>query len=960
MTTTPSERAEVPARLLAVVGQLVGEVHPADQGRLEISLDSSFDRDLGLDSLTRVELLARIEKAFTVALPERLLATAETPRDLLRVLAEAGPAPVFVPPPGGSALVAAPTDGVRAPAAAATLVEVLRHHAENHPERLHIRLYRDEDEGETITYGELWREASRLAAGLQRFGLAAGEAVLIMLPTGREYFLAFAGILLAGGVPVPLYPPGRPKQVEEHLRRHAAIAANCLARMMVTMAEAVPFARLMHQQVPSLTRVATPAEFLAAGREQPLHPPQLNTGHTAFLQYTSGSTGLPKGVVLSHANLLANIRAMGRAAKVSSADVFVSWLPLYHDMGLIGAWLGSLYYACPLVIMSPLTFLARPLRWLTAISRYRGTLSAAPNFAYELCRRRISDEELAGLDLASWRCAFNGAEAVSPATIAGFCDRFAGCGFQPTAMMPVYGLAESSVGLAFPPLGRGVRVEQLNRALLMARGLAEPAAADDPAPLSLAGCGLPLPGHQIRVVDGYDRELPDHQEGQIQFLGPSATSGYFRNPDQTRSLFHGPWLDSGDRGYLAAGELFITGRSKDIIIKAGRNIYPMELEEAVGELAGIRRGNVAVFGAVDPRSGSERLVVLAETRKRRPEELAALRTAINTVISDLTGSGPDEVVLAPPNTVPKTSSGKIRRRASRELYEQGALGRPARPVWLQLTAFALAGSGIRLRQAGRQLGVLAYAAYCWLLFGLAAPLAGLAAALLPTLASRWRCNRFLARLAFRLAGLGLEVEGEDNLPGPGVASVLAVNHASYLDALVLVGALPYPCAFVAKAELRDHRLLRWLLPRMGVAFVERFAKEKGVEDAQKLGALAASGRSLLFFVEGTFMRMPGLLPFRLGAFETAIQGGLPLVPVAIRGSRPVLRGDSWFPRRGRLRVSIGEPFDSAALRVQAAGDRWRAVLALRDQVRGWLLVHSGEPDLADERSSVLSAPSPPA
>lgn len=958
MTTNREEQKRTPETILAIVDQLVREVHPASHGQLHITLDSSFDRDLGLDSLTRVELLSRVEKSCRVALPERILATAETPRDLLRVLSTAGSAPV----PAGVAVPPvqpAPAGGAAAPATAATLVEVLRYHAESHPGRLHIRLYRDEDEGETITYGELWREATALAAGLQSFGLAAGEAVLVMLPTGREYFLTFAGILLAGGVPVPLYPPGRPKQIEEHLRRHVAIAANCLARMMVTMDEAVPFARLMHQQVPSLARVATAAEVLAAGREYPLHPPHLSEGDTAFLQYTSGSTGMPKGVVLSHANLLANIRAMGRAAAVSSADVFVSWLPLYHDMGLIGAWLGSLYYACPLVIMSPLTFLARPLRWLTAISRFGGTLSAAPNFAYELCCRRISDEELAGLDLSSWRCAFNGAEAVSPATLEGFSGRFGGCGFRSTAMMPVYGLAESSVGLAFPPLGRGVRIDRIDRALLMAKGVAAPAAPDDQAPLSLAGCGLPLPGHQIRIADRNERELPERQEGRVQFLGPSSTSGYFRNPEQTATLFHGPWLESGDLGYQADGELFITGRSKDIIIKAGRNIYPVELEEAVGELEGIRRGNVAVFGTVDPRNGTERLVVLAETRKRRPEELAELRSAVNTLISDLTGSAPDEVVLAPPNTVLKTSSGKIRRRASRELYERGEIGRPGRPVWLQLAGFVLAGSGIQMRQGWRQLGILAYAAYCWFLFGLAAPFSCLAVALLPTINSRWRFNRALVRLAFRLAGLGIKVDGQGNLPGPEVACVLAVNHASYLDALILAGALPYPFAFVAKAELRDHWLLRLLLPRLGVVFVERFAREKGIEDSQKLGVLAGGGRSLLFFVEGTFMRMPGLLPFRLGAFETAVQGGRPMVPVSIRGSRPVLRGDSWFPRRGQLRVVIGEPIDSLALRAQAAGDRWRASLALRDQVRGWLLTHTGEPDLADERNSVLSGAIPP-
>ncbi len=947
MTGPERNRADGSEAVLAVVAGLVGEVHSTEPPAA-ITLDSSLDRDLGLDSLTRVELLARLEKTFGVSLPERVLAIAETPRDLLRSIQTAGSstsstaATAPPPTPGPSE----DTSRLAPPEQAATLVEALRHHAERHPDRLHIRLFSDSGEGEIITYGELWAEAGEVAAGLQHFGLAAGETVLLMLPTGRDYFRAFAGVLVAGGVPVPVYPPGRIKQIEEHLRRHAAIAANSQARLMITTPEAQPFARLMQQ-----TGMKSVAELLAAGAGQPLHRPERAGADTAFLQYTSGSTGMPKGVILSHANLLANIRAMGRALMVTSEDIFVSWLPLYHDMGLIGAWFGSLYFACPLVLMSPLSFLTRPIRWFQAISRYGGTLSAAPNFAYELCRRRIEESELEGIDLSSWRCAFNGAEAVSPATIEGFHDRFAPWGFRAESMKPVYGLAENSVGLAFPDPGRTARIDHVSRRSLMRSGRAEAAGADHADTLSLVGCGLPLPGHQIRIVNDRDRELPDRREGHIQFLGPSATSGYFRNPEQTAALFHGPWLDTGDLGYLADGELFITGRSKDIIIKGGRNIYPVELEEEIGKLEGVRSGNVAIFGAPDREQGTERLVVLAETRKRRPEDLAELRGAITGIITDLTGEPPDEVVLAPPNSVPKTSSGKIRRRASRELYEQGRIGQPRKAVWLQVATFALAGLGNRLRQGFRRLKATSYAGWCWLLFGLATVPAVTGIILLSTIRIRWRWLHHLVRLTLRLARLPLRVTGLDNLPS--CPAILIANHASYLDGIIMIGVLPNPCGFVAKAELRQNRFLGWLLSRMGTEFVERFDREQGVSDSRRLAELAGSGRSLCFFPEGTFTRMPGLLPFRLGGFVTAVSGKLPVVPIALRGSRSILRAGSWFPQRGLIRVEIGPPLDIPAIIAQTGGDNWRAALELSLQTRAWLLDHCGEPNLAQERPPLL-------
>jgi acyl-CoA synthetase (AMP-forming)/AMP-acid ligase II len=323
---------------------------------------------------------------------------------------------------------------------------------------------------------------------------------------------------------------------------------------------------------------------------------------------------------------------MGQAVQITSTDVFVSWLPLYHDMGLIGAWLGSLYYACPLVLMSPLAFLARPVRWLWAIHKHRGTLSAGPNFAYDLCTRRIDERDLEGLDLSSWRVAFNGAEPISAVTLARFNERFVPYGFRPEAMAPVYGLAEAALGVAFPPLGRAPHIDRIQREPFMRSGQALPATAHDATACQFVACGQPLPGYQIRVVDATGHEVGERQEGRLEFQGPSTTSGYFHNPEATGRLFHNAWLDSGDLAYMVGSTVYLTGRAKDLIIRAGRNIYPHELEEAIGDIADVRRGCVVVFGSPDPVTGTERLVVLAETRQTDPGVLVRLRGQIETML----------------------------------------------------------------------------------------------------------------------------------------------------------------------------------------------------------------------------------------------------------------------------------------------------------------------------------------
>jgi len=931
------DRQEAARRLLQIARDLARELHPHRARAARATLDASLDRDFGLDSLGRVELWGRVERAFGVRLPESLLGEVRTPRDLLSALLAGGARRAAPEPERVEHAVAGPVEAI--PERVATLLEVLEWHVEAHPERPHLILRVDAQGEEVVSYRSLRDGARRVAAGLHARGHGPGESVAIMLPTSRGFFEAFVGVLLAGGVPVPIYPPARPAQIEEHLRRQAGILSNALATALITVPEARRTAGLLRSLVAGLHTVET-VDDLGASGAVPAVQPVVGPADTALLQYTSGSTGQPKGVVLSHANLLANIRAMGDRLEVSAADVFVSWLPLYHDMGLIGAWLGSLYHAVPAVILSPLQFLARPESWLWAIHRHRATLSASPNFGFELCIRRISDADVKGLDLSSWRFAANGAEPVSPATVSRFTQRFAPYGFRPETMAPVYGLAECCVGLAFPPLGRAPIVDRIDRDSLARRGQAVPAGPGARDPIELAACGRPLPGHEIRIVDATGREVAERIEGRMQFRGPSATRGYFRNEQKTRELFHGDWLESGDLAYVAGGDLYLTGRTKDLIIRAGRNVYAHEVEEAVGDLPGVRKGCVAIFGSTDPEAQTERVVVLAETRIEDSAALAALRQRIDEVAAALLEGPPDAVVLAPPHTVLKTSSGKIRRAACRELFEQGRVGTRPRAVWWQVVRLAWAGLVPRMRERVSVVTTFLYAGYWWTLLVSLGSVTWLLVLALRSTSARFALMRAAARTMLRLSGTPLTVEGLRQPPaGP---CVLISNHASYIDGMVLFAGLPHGCRFVAKKEFEEQRVAGPFLRRIGALFVERADPRGGVEDTRRVAeALKAGGpQPIAFFPEATFFRMPGLLPFKMGAFLVAAETGVPVVPAALRGTRSILRADQWLPRRGRVELRLGEPIVPRAA-------SWQAAVELRDAARARVLEMCGEPDLGD-------------
>jgi acyl carrier protein len=893
---------EVEAQTLEIVRALLRELG-SHQAADKASPESSFERELGLGSLERVELLVRCESRFGVRLPDEIAQQGETVAEWVRAIVDGGAAVAVrtryrITPPDRHA----PPE----PATASTLIEVLRRHAEIEPNRVHIHLPEDET-GQDITYGELLDVASAVAAALRAKGLRRDETVAIMLPTCADFFYAFFGVLLAGGIAVPIYPPARPDKIEEYVQRQVRILQNAQVRFLITFGRVKAVSHLMGVNLPSLLEVTTVEGLRQAGKGVPLR--SADTSETGFIQYTSGSTGDPKGVTLSHANILANVRGIGWAVKVRPTDVVVTWLPLYHDMGLIGSWLFALYWATPITVLSPLAFLSRPERWLWAMHDARGTLCPAPNFSYELCARKIPDRAIEGLDLSSWRVAINAGEAVLPDTLARFCERFAKYGFRPEAFMPCYGLAESSVALSMPPVDRGAVVDAIRREPFEKEGRAEPADEGEANRLRFVGAGLPLPDHEIQIRDAGGCVLGERVQGKVWFRGPSRTSGYYRNPQATAAVLDaGGWMDSGDLGYWAGGEIFITGRLKDLIIKGGRNIVPQEVEEAASNVQGVRRGCVASFGAPDPASGTERLVVVAETRITARQELDRLEADIVRAIEAAVGIPPDVVRVVSPQVVPKTSSGKVRRQETRSLFLSGKLDARKRAPWLQLVRLALGNAGSWAALAARRAGRLVR--QWWdeaLLLALCA-----AVRVVPARSAVWR----LARAYLWLSRHDVEVQGA--LRGP---AVLVSNRAGRLDPVVVAAAVRGPVWFADPAALAG-------LPRSSADLLRRLvaAPLYGPRAKHAIRRVLQKDGIVVVFPESAIGEAPRRSRFRLDAIHAAVDTASPLYPAAITGTEHILESARHPALRKKVKVVIGEP-------VWSRGRDVREIARLREDLR---------------------------
>jgi amino acid adenylation domain-containing protein len=561
---------------------------------------------------------------------------------------------------------------------AATLVELLRRAADEQPnEQLYSFLSSGDTADQSLSYAELDRRARAVAALLQQLD-AAGERVLLLYPPGLEYIVAFFGCLYAGAIAVPAYPP----QLNRPAPRLQAIVADAQATIALTNGQILANMEQRFAHAPDLAALRwLSLDGLDRDLTQRWQPAALSTETLAFLQYTSGSTSTPKGVMLTHGNLLYNLSQIERCFGHSTASRGVIWLPPYHDMGLIGGVLQPLYAGFPVTLMAPVAFLQRPFRWLQAISETRATTSGGPNFAYELAARKVTPEQRATLDLSSWRVAFTGAEPIRPETLDLFAATFAECGFRREAFYPCYGLAEATLivsggELAAPPIVRHFH------GLALGQNLAVAADANQEGSRGLVGCGQNLPQQQIVIANPETlAQARPGEIGEIWVASPSVAQGYWQQPEATERTFGarlsdtsaGPFLRTGDLGFVQDGELFITGRLKDLIIIRGRNHYPQDIELTVEQsYPGLRPGCGAAF-AIE-RDGEERLVVVQELERRaKNADIAELAAAIRQQVAaqhDLQVYG---VVLIKAGTIPKTSSGKIQRHACRVKFEDGTL-----------------------------------------------------------------------------------------------------------------------------------------------------------------------------------------------------------------------------------------------------------------------------------------------
>jgi len=920
-------------QLIDIVKGFLAEFKP-ERALSAIVLEASLDRDLGIDSLGRVELFLRIERHFEVSLPESLMVEAESLQDIANSLIEAKPSFKKMPHDFVEKLEQSRID----PHASNTLIDLLYKYALNDPNRPHLYLQNEQGEEQIIRYGQLLREAQKTAYGLCELGLKQYDTVAIMLPTSEAFFYAFLGVLLAGGIPVPIYPPMRPDKIEEYAVREAAILNNAGVRVLITFSKIESLGKLLKIFIKSLKAVTT-VPLLQSTKNQSLPSLYIKGADAAMIQYTSGSTSAPKGVLLSHDNLLANIRAVALGANVGPTDVGVSWLPLYHDMGLIGAWFAGLYHGFPLTMMSPLTFLSRPERWLWAIHYHRGTLSAGPNFAYELCVRKIREADIEGLDLSSWRLAFNGAEAVNPRTLERFVKKFEPYGFKETCFYPVYGLAECSVGLTFPPVGRGPKVDVISRAIFEQEQRAVPvnpsSKINKTEVLEFVACGKPLPEHDIRIVDAEGNEVDERTVGSLQFCGPSAMRGYYQNPEATQAIYQQGWWDTGDYAYLVDGEVYITGRKKDIIIKAGRNLYPQEIEEVAAQVSGVRKGCVVAFGVEDPKWGTEVLILVAETLETHKKAQEKMIAEITDKISAVLGLPPDQVVLVPPRTIPKTSSGKLQRAACKSAFKAGKLVKPGLPVWMQITKLYVKGIGVSILGIANKIGRFFYTLYVILLV-LVLGLLTCSCILLFPRNSASRALKFFCTCFVRLLGYPVQIENKQAKQAQDISPMVYVcNHASYIDPVLLLSVLPPNVHVVAKNEVMHWPILGRALKKLGYPTVERLDVSKSLAATESIMESIKQGYSVIIFPEGTFTYATGLRPFKLGAFKIAVDAGIPLCPIALQGTRHFMRGDQWLMHLTRFKITIAEP-------IIPEGRDWNEVTRLHALARTEIAKACGE------------------
>ena len=559
-----------------------------------------------------------------------------------------------------------------------TVVEALENAAAKAEAWRGFRFVQDEGGAEPFfSFAGAERASARYGGALQGLGLRRGDRVAIILSDSDDFVFTLLGAMRAGLVPVPVYPPLGLGQLGGYLDNTRHVVSRSGARAIVTTPRIKTMLGTVESASPAVKHVVT-VDSLRAAREE-LRPVKIELDDIALLQFTSGSTSRPKGVVLTHRNLAANVQAINETGlRINRDDTAVSWLPLYHDMGLIGFVIAPLYGHVPSVLLTPLSFLKRPAMWLRALSRHKGTISYGPSFAYALAAKRIRAADLEGVDLSAWRVAGCGAEPIRIETLDTFARAFAPYGFSPKAFVPSYGMAEATLAVSFEKVGEGAQVDVAHGPTLWQEGLAKPVGEDDPDGVRLVRCGRAFPEHEVRVFALDDEDsatpLPDRHIGELRLRGPSVMRGYHEEPARTTEAFAGGYLRTGDIGYLVAGEIVLCGRAKEVVIVNGRNFYPQDIEWEASKANGVRKGNVVAFGTADASGDREKVVVVFEIAIDSAEERARMVREVRACIQEGLGLSVDDVVAVDPGVLPKTSSGKLQRLMTRQLYDARDLG----------------------------------------------------------------------------------------------------------------------------------------------------------------------------------------------------------------------------------------------------------------------------------------------
>jgi fatty-acyl-CoA synthase len=912
--------------LLAITRQFLHEMGYENR---EVDLDTLWRDHLGLTSLARIELIRCIESQIKIKLDNQVIAGIDSLRQLMDAIIKLN----LIQKNFIQREHKAEQPDINL-SEANTLIEILLLYGQLNPERQHA-LFPDEQGKESIvTYGRLLENSLKIAQSLTDRGLVAGDIVGIMLPTHPIFLYTFFGVLVAKGIPMPIYPLLWPSMYESYAKYEAKILQNTNIRFLLTLQASPPLTRLLRQTVSGLKQVVTANELLANKKMAPIS--RIRKENIALIAHTSGSTGSPKGVVLTHQNILTNIQGFGEAIGVTKNDTVVSWLPLYQDMGLIGMLLNSFYHGIPITLLPPSAFLNRPERWLWAIHYHNATISGSPNFAYELCAQKIKPEYIEGLNLSTWRLAINGADKIHPMTIENFSKKFGHYGFKRQSFLPVYELAESSFCLAVASPKKELRVDKIERSLFENQGLAiETHTHSEQASLQFVSCGKALAHHKVRVVDDKGNVLPDRRVGNLQFKGLSSMQGYYGDWEETRLIYQKGWWHTGDLAYLAEEEVFVTGRKKDMIIKSGRKVAPEEIEILVSQVSAIRHEGVIAF-SVD-YAGGEKLIIIAETseinKSKRKKIIEEVKDKIRLILNII----PDQVILLPPNRIPKTYNSKLRRSVCKIFFLEGKFTKDVSILRRQLTKFK---SQVILKTITYYLGKFGkviYSIYVLPIFILTFLPIYLLIRIFPRFISATLCH-YWAKIFFPLIFCPIKIVNKHNLYRDKNV-IFVANHSSYLDAFLCFAVLPPKTRFVGKQELANAPIIRDVVRKLDHIMIDRGHFPEGILKAeQKIKQIVSDKNTILIFPEGTFSYPEGLRPFKLGAFRVSVETNTALLPIAIHGTRQILREGEYLLKPRLITVTVGEL-------ILPQNEDWQEIIRLRREAYEQIARNCGEPSL---------------